>query len=101
MLEAAVIGKEDADGLIKPKAFIVLRNGYTADDGLLEMLKRHVKEKAGPWKFPRWIERASAAAHRDRQDPALQAARGRARRGAVNAFSTSLLTRPPICHRRA
>ena len=56
MLEAAVIGKEDADGLIKPKAFIVLKNGYAADDGLLEKLKIHVKEKAGPWKFPRWIE---------------------------------------------
>jgi 4-hydroxybenzoate-CoA ligase len=56
VLEAVVIGKEDADGLIKPKAFIVLRNGYKADDGLLEMLKVHVKDKAGPWKFPRWIE---------------------------------------------
>jgi 4-hydroxybenzoate-CoA ligase len=56
VLEAAVIGKEDADGLIKPKAFIVLRNGYKADDGLLETLKHHVKDKAGPWKFPRWIE---------------------------------------------
>jgi 4-hydroxybenzoate-CoA ligase len=56
VLEAAVIGKEDADGLIKPKAFIVLRNGYKADDGLLETLKGHVKDKAGPWKFPRWIE---------------------------------------------
>jgi 4-hydroxybenzoate-CoA ligase len=56
VLEAAVIGKEDADGLVKPKAFIVLRNGYKADDGLLETLKHHVKDKAGPWKFPRWIE---------------------------------------------
>jgi 4-hydroxybenzoate-CoA ligase len=56
VLEAAVIGKEDADGLIKPKAFIVLRNGYRPDDGLLETLKVHVKDKAGPWKFPRWIE---------------------------------------------
>lgn len=56
VLEAAVIGKEDADGLIKPKAFIVLKDGATADDGLLERLKAHVKEKAGPWKFPRWIE---------------------------------------------
>jgi 4-hydroxybenzoate-CoA ligase len=56
VLEAAVIGKEDADGLIKPKAFIVLRNGYKADDVLLETLKVHVKDKAGPWKFPRWIE---------------------------------------------
>ena len=33
VLEAAVIGKEDGDGLIKPKAFIVLKNGYAADDG--------------------------------------------------------------------
>jgi len=56
VLEAAVIGKEDADGLIKPKAFIVLKNGITADDDLLEKLKTHVKEKAGTWKFPRWIE---------------------------------------------
>jgi 4-hydroxybenzoate-CoA ligase len=56
VLEAAVIGKEDADGLIKPKAFIVLKNGFKADDLLLETLKVHVKDKAGPWKFPRWIE---------------------------------------------
>ena len=56
VLEAAVIGKEDADGLIKPKAFIVLKNGYAADDGLLEKLKIHVKEAAGAWKYPRWIE---------------------------------------------
>jgi 4-hydroxybenzoate-CoA ligase len=56
VLEAAVIGKEDSDGLIKPKAFIVLKKGYAADDGLLENLKIHVKEIAGPWKFPRWIE---------------------------------------------
>ena len=56
VLEAAVIGKADADGLIKPKAFIVLKNGFAADDRLLETLKIHVKEQAGPWKFPRWIE---------------------------------------------
>jgi 4-hydroxybenzoate-CoA ligase len=56
VLEAAVIGKADADGLIKPKAFIVLRNGYAADDGLFEALRLHVKERAGPWKYPRWID---------------------------------------------
>jgi 4-hydroxybenzoate-CoA ligase len=56
VLEAAVIGKEDSDGLIKPKAFIVLQNGYSADDILLEKLKLHVKELAGPWKYPRWID---------------------------------------------
>jgi 4-hydroxybenzoate-CoA ligase len=55
VLEAAVIGKEDADGLVKPKAFIVLKTGYAADERLLETLKVHVKERAGPWKYPRWI----------------------------------------------
>jgi 4-hydroxybenzoate-CoA ligase len=54
--EAAVIGKEDADGLTKPKAFIVLKDGYCADDRLFENLKLHVQQRAGPWKFPRWID---------------------------------------------
>jgi 4-hydroxybenzoate-CoA ligase len=56
VLEAAVIGKEDADGLIKPKAFVVLRNGHVADPRLLEALRVHVKEHAGLWKYPRWID---------------------------------------------
>jgi 4-hydroxybenzoate-CoA ligase len=56
VLEAAVIGKADADGLIKPKAFVVLRNGYAADERLLETLRIHVKAQAGPWKYPRWID---------------------------------------------
>jgi 4-hydroxybenzoate-CoA ligase len=56
VLEAAVIGKQDADGLIKPKAFIVLRDGYTLNEALLETLRRHVKETAGLWKYPRWID---------------------------------------------
>jgi len=56
VLEAAVIGKEDADGLIKPKAFIVLRDGYVMDEHLRETLRVHVKECAGPWKYPRWID---------------------------------------------
>ena len=56
VLEAAVIGIEDGDGLVKPKAFIVLKNGYAADEALLEMLKVHVKDRAGPWKYPRWID---------------------------------------------
>jgi 4-hydroxybenzoate-CoA ligase len=56
VLEAAVIGKQDADGLIKPKAFIVLRDGYAIDAVLLEALRGHVKASAGPWKYPRWID---------------------------------------------
>ena len=56
VLEAAVIGKEDSDGLIKPKAFIVLRNGYAGSEQLIEKLRVHVKASAGPWKYPRWID---------------------------------------------
>jgi 4-hydroxybenzoate-CoA ligase len=56
VLEAAVIGKQDADGLVKPKAFIVLRNGFAADERLIETLRVHVKQCAGPWKYPRWID---------------------------------------------
>jgi 4-hydroxybenzoate-CoA ligase len=56
VLEAAVIGKEDSDGLIKPKAFIVLRNGYAESEQLIEKLRVHVKASAGPWKYPRWID---------------------------------------------
>jgi 4-hydroxybenzoate-CoA ligase len=54
--EAAVVGAADADGLIKPKAFVVLRNGHAADERLFETLRQHVKERAGLWKYPRWIE---------------------------------------------
>jgi len=42
--------------MIKPKAFIVLRSGYPRDENLLENLKHHVRERAGPWKYPRWID---------------------------------------------
>jgi 4-hydroxybenzoate-CoA ligase len=56
VLEAAVVPKEDADGLMKPKAFVVLKPGQTVGNGLPEELKEHVKAKAGLWKYPRWIE---------------------------------------------
>ncbi len=55
VLEAAVVPDADAEGLLKPRAFVVLRNG-AADDALFEALKEHVKQKVGPWKYPRWIE---------------------------------------------
>jgi benzoate-CoA ligase family protein len=56
VLEAAVIGKEDREGLVKPKAFLVLKSGVEADEPLFEALKAHVKERAGAWKYPRWFE---------------------------------------------
>src|SRR6266478_3932058 len=56
VLEAAVVGKEDGQGLTKPKAFVVLKNSYAADERLFDALRAHVKERAGLWKYPRWIE---------------------------------------------
>ncbi|MEP1522163.1 benzoate-CoA ligase family protein [Ascidiaceihabitans sp.] len=55
VLEAAVVAHKDADGLEKPKAFVVLNSGVSAD-GIGEMLKTHVKNKIGKWKYPRWVE---------------------------------------------
>jgi 4-hydroxybenzoate-CoA ligase len=55
VLEAAVIPEADPEGLLKPKAFVVLRPGAPTAD-LQELLKEHVKHKIGPWKYPRWID---------------------------------------------
>jgi benzoate-CoA ligase len=53
VLEAAVIGKEDAEGLTKTKAFVVLKTGQSATE---EELKAFVKERLAPYKYPRFIE---------------------------------------------
>jgi len=56
VMEAAVVGKVDSDGLVKPKAYVVLKPGQAGGDKLFDDLKEHVKKKAGPWKYPRWVE---------------------------------------------
>jgi 4-hydroxybenzoate-CoA ligase len=55
VLEAAVVPLRDEDGLEKPKAYVVLKNGVN-QEGVAEALKEHVKDKIGKWKYPRWIE---------------------------------------------
>ncbi|GAC1538981.1 MAG: benzoate-CoA ligase family protein [Polyangiales bacterium] len=55
VLEAAVVGHPDGDGLIKPKAFVVLRDGRRGDDALAAELKAWVKERLAPYKYPRWL----------------------------------------------
>lgn len=56
VLEAAVIGKADADGLTKTKAFVVLKNGAAATSALEDELKTFVKGKLAPHKYPRFLE---------------------------------------------
>jgi benzoate-CoA ligase len=53
VLEAAVIGVIDAEGLTKTKAFVVRKDGSTVTD---EELKAFVKDKLAPYKYPRVIE---------------------------------------------
>ena len=56
VLEAAVVGRQDRDGLTKPKAFVILRGNSTEFDSLVGELQSHVKDRIGVWKYPRWIE---------------------------------------------
>lgn len=54
--ETAVVGWADEQGLIKPKAFVVLDAGSAAGPALEAGLKAHVKEHLAPYKYPRWVE---------------------------------------------
>jgi benzoate-CoA ligase len=53
VLEAAVIGVPDAEGLTKTKAFVVLREGASTSEA---ELKDFVKDRLAPFKYPRRIE---------------------------------------------
>jgi benzoate-CoA ligase len=56
VLEAAVIGREDSDQLIKPAAYVVLKPGREASPALAEELQQYVKSHLAPFKYPRWVE---------------------------------------------
>ncbi len=96
VLECAVIGHDSGDGLVKPKAFMVLRDdtkqkpdregglsevqspkskvqspddavsGAQSDDGLTQELQNFVKSHLAPYKYPRWIEFVSSLPKNDR-----------------------------------
>ena len=54
--EAAVIGADDDEGLIKPLAFVVTNVGFESGSRLELELKEYVKATLAPYKYPRWIE---------------------------------------------
>ena len=56
VLEAAVVGHEDEHGLVKPKSFIVLKEGFAGTTALEDELKQFVKNKLAPYKYPRCVE---------------------------------------------
>jgi len=56
VLECAVVGCADKDGLIKPKAYCVLRSGAEPSAQLQAELQEFVKSRLAKYKYPRWIE---------------------------------------------
>ena len=82
VLECAVVGNDPGDGLVKPKAFVVLREEHkvrTASSGdrigdshlnpqesLLAELQAFVKAQLAPYKYPRWIEFVPSLPKNDR-----------------------------------
>jgi benzoate-CoA ligase len=53
VLEAAVVGTTDAEGLTKTKAFVVLKAGQQVTE---DELKAFVKDRLAPYKYPRIIQ---------------------------------------------
>jgi benzoate-CoA ligase len=56
VLEAAVIGQEDDDRLVKPRAYVVLKDPARASESLAGELRAFVKDRIAPYKYPRWID---------------------------------------------
>ena len=54
--ECAVVGQKDDQGLVKPKAYVVLRDGKAPSEDLIEELKKWVLDRLAKYKYPRWIE---------------------------------------------
>lgn len=65
VLECAVVGHE-SEGLVKPKAFIVLREGFEGSEQLIEQIKQFVKERIAVYKYPRWVEFVPSLPKNDR-----------------------------------
>ena len=76
VLEAAVVGHADEDELIKPKAFVVLKQAGGGEHGADRRADGALQDHAGALQVPALGRvRARAAQDGDRQDPALQIAR--------------------------
>jgi acyl-coenzyme A synthetase/AMP-(fatty) acid ligase len=56
VIEAAVVGQLDADGLTKARAFVVLAAGAQPSERLARELQEFVKAKTAPHKYPRRVD---------------------------------------------
>ena len=69
--ECGVVGCEDEEGLVKPKAFVVARTGARAGDSaaaaaLTRELQEWVKRRLAAHKYPRWVEFLAELPRNDR-----------------------------------
>lgn len=55
VVECAVVGSPDEKRGEIVKAFVVLRDGFTADQALEQELQEHVKTMTAPYKYPRAV----------------------------------------------
>jgi benzoate-CoA ligase len=55
VLESGVVGTANRDGLIKPVAYVVLKDGNSASPELAKELQNHVKSTSSPHKYPRAV----------------------------------------------
>lgn len=55
VFEAAVVGRADDAGLIKPEAWVVLRDPDLQDQALVDDIREFCKRNLAPYKYPRWI----------------------------------------------
>jgi benzoate-CoA ligase family protein len=66
VLEAAVVGHDAGDRLVKPKAFVVLREGHVQSEELAQSIKEFVKSRLALYKYPRWVEFVPSLPKNDR-----------------------------------
>jgi benzoate-CoA ligase family protein len=76
---AAVIGVDDAEGLVKTKAFVVLRAGFTASAALATEIQEHARAKLTKYKYPRLVEFVDDLPKNDRGKVDKKALRARER----------------------
>ena len=76
--EVCVVGAQDGNGLTKPKAYVVPTTGHQPGPELVKSLQQHVKERAAPHKYPRWVEFLEVLPRNDRGKVARRVLQARA-----------------------
>jgi len=56
VLESGVAAATDEEGLVKPYAYVVLKDGHKPSPELARELQEFVKRSTAPYKYPRWVE---------------------------------------------